>query len=51
MALGIEWDPSRQKPSRLSDVSVIHTAGRAGVAGGFTLQLRWARQRPAGTGR
>ena len=51
MALGIEWDPSRQRPSRLGDVSVIHTAGRAGVAGGFTLQLRWARQRPAGTGR
>lgn len=43
MALGIEWDPSRGKPSRLGNVSMIHQVGRS-VAGGFTLQLVPARR-------
>jgi hypothetical protein len=49
MALGIEWDPSRRRPPRMGEVSVIHTSttntGRGGaIAGGFTLQLRPARR-------
>lgn len=46
MALGIECDSSRQRPTRLGEVSMIHMAGRNEIAGGFTLQLQPARQRP-----
>ena len=52
MAIGIEWDPSRQRPSRPGEVSVIHATQDGGVIGGFTLQLvpaRASRPRPEAT--
>ena len=45
MSLGIAWDPSRKKPPRLGDVSMIHHGGDRAIAGGFTLRLVAARTR------
>ena len=43
LSLGLEWIPRHPASwSRLSDISVVHSAADGSVVGGFTLQLRAA---------